>query len=129
MPHCQAPSLLLNPDAGAAGTGVALLERCFASPWSAAMYHWYLQRAFAGVAPDRLVLIDGTEAVAGCGIAYRFLRTPDGRIYNVGVVLAAGTVPNERGRGHYTRVLQAAVERIAARGCEALLGFVTADNA
>lgn len=49
-------------------------------------------------------------------------------MHRVGVAIAAGTLPSARGRGYYARVLQAAMERSAARGCAVLLGFVTADN-
>jgi GNAT superfamily N-acetyltransferase len=121
--------LLVNPPGIDAAAGAAFLARCFASPWTEAMYRWYLQRPFGGEAPDRLVLMDGERAVAGCGLAYRQLRTPDAELHRVSVVVAACTSPGARGRGCYARVLEAAVERSAARGCTALLGFVTADNA
>ena len=39
------------------------------------------------------------------------------------------SVPGERGRGCYARVIQAAAERSALRGCTVMLGFVTADAA
>jgi hypothetical protein len=73
--------------------------------------------------------MDGERLVAGCGLAYRLPRTPDGTVHRVSVVVAACTVLGERGRGCYAHVLQAAVDRSALRGCTALLGFVTADNA
>src|SRR5258708_4234371 len=73
--------------------------------------------------------MDGERVVAGCGLAYRLLRTPDGTVHRVSVVVAACTDPGERGRGCYARVLGAAVDRSALRGCTAVLGFVTADNA
>jgi hypothetical protein len=69
------------------------------------------------------------RAVAGCGLVYRQLRTQDGEVHRVSVVVAACTLPSARGRGCYARVLQAAADRSAVRGCAALLGFVTADNA
>lgn len=121
--------LLVNPAGIDAEAGPAFLARCFASPWTEAMYRWYLERSFDGEPPDRLVLMDGGRAVAGCGVVYRKLRTPDGRLHRASVVVAACTSPNARGRGCYARVLEAAVELSAARGCAALLGFVTADNA
>jgi len=43
--------------------------------------------------PDRLILMDGERVVAGCGLAYRLLRTPDGTVHPVSVVVAACTVP------------------------------------
>lgn len=119
----------VNPAGADADLGPEFLTQCFGRPWTGTMYRWYLQRFFGGERPDRVVLLDGTRAVAGCGLVYRQLRTQDGRIHRVSVVVAACTLPSARGRGCYARVLQAAVERSAARGCAALLGFVTAENA
>lgn len=129
MPGDGGLSILLNPAGLDPETGAAFLTRCFGTPWTERMYRWYLQRPFGGEAPDRLILADETRAVAGCGLVYRRLRTQDGELHRVGIVVAACTVPGARGRGCYARVLQAAVERCAACGCAALLGFVTADNA
>ncbi len=121
--------VLVNPQGMNADIGVGFLTRCFGTRWTEAMYRWYLQRSFGGESPDRLIVMDGERVVAACGLAYRLLRTPDGTVHRVSVVVAACTVPGERGRGCYARVLQAAVDRSALRGCTAVLGFVTADSA
>ncbi len=129
MPGNTELRVLVNPGGMSADIGVEFLSRCFATGWTEAMCRWYLQRAFGDETPDRLILMDGQQVVAGCGLAYRLLRTPDASVHRVSVVVAACTAPGERGRGCYARVLQGAIERSAARGCTALLGFVTADNA
>ena len=129
MPGDGGLRILVNPEGLDGETGPAFLTRCFASPWTDGMYRWYLRRPCAGEAPDRLIGVNEARAVAGCGLVYRQLRTPDGLLHRVSVVVAACTLPSARGRGFYARVLEAAVERSAARGCTALLGFVTADNA
>ena len=129
MPGDGELRILVNPAGFEAEVGPAFLTRCFASRWTDAMYRWYLQRPFGGEPPDRLILMDGARALAGCGVVYRQLNTPNGEVHRVSVVVAACTLPSARGRGCYARVLQAAVDRSAARGCAALLGFVTADNA
>ncbi|HTY48100.1 MAG TPA: GNAT family N-acetyltransferase [Steroidobacteraceae bacterium] len=129
MPGAGELSLLVNPEAADAQAGPGFLTRCFATRWTDVMYRWYLRRSFAGEAPDRLILTEAGRAVAGCGLVYRLLRTPEGAVEPVSVVVAACTLPSARGRGCYARVLQAAIDRSARRGCTALLGFVTADNA
>lgn len=121
--------ILVNPQGMNADIGVRFLERCFGTRWTEAMYRWYLQRPFGGESPDRLILMDGQRVVASCGLAYRLLRAPDGTVHRVSVALAGGTLPGERGRGCYARVIQAAAERSTLRGCTAMLGFVTADSA
>lgn len=128
MPGAARLRILVNPQDLDAEVGAEFLTRCFATRWTEAMYRWYLQRSFAAELPDRLILMEGARAVAACGVVYRQLRTQDGEVHRVGVALAGGTLPSARGRGHYARVLQAVVQRSAARGCSALLGFVTAGN-
>lgn len=128
MPGDGGLEVLLNPAGLDDEMGPAFLARCFGTRWTEPMYRWYLRRAFGGESPDRVILVDGRQPLAGCGLVYRQLRTPDGELHRVSIVVAACTVPSARGRGCYARVLEAAVERSAARGCAALLGFVTAEN-
>jgi ribosomal protein S18 acetylase RimI-like enzyme len=121
--------ILVNPTGLDADIGAHFLSRCFGTHWTEAMYRWYMQRPFGGEVPDRIMLLDGERVVAGCGLAYRLLRTPDGTVHPVSVIVSAGTLPAERGRGYFARLSQAAVTRSAQRGCTAMLAFVTVDNA
>jgi hypothetical protein len=129
MPNDSALKLLVNPRDREAEIGVDFLVRCFGENWNRTTYQWYLQRVFHGEAPDRLVLVDNRRVVATAGLAYRQLRTPDGAIHRVGIMVAACTAPVDRGRGHFSRLWRNAVDHCATRGWSALLGFVTADNA
>jgi hypothetical protein len=129
MPRRAELKVLVNPEGVDADIGVRFVSRCFGARWTEAMYRWYLQRPFGGESPDRLAVLDGAHVVASCGLAYRLLRTPDSAVHRVAVMVAACTAPGERGRGCFARVLGAAVDRSALRGCSAVLGFVTADNA
>lgn len=128
MPDAAELSILVNPEDLDGEVGPAFLTRCFASPWTEAMYRWYLQRSFAGEPPDRLIVMEDGCAVTACGVVYRQLRTQDGEVHRVAVALAAATLPSARGRGCYTRVMQAVVARSAARGCAALVAFATTGN-
>jgi hypothetical protein len=141
MPNDNALRLLVNPLDMEAEIGVDFLARCFGESWNSATYHWYLKREFHGEAPDRLVLAEGRQVPAGdvtaaaapvlatAGIAYRQLRTPDGTVHRVGIMVAACVPPRERGRSRFVRLWKGAVNYCATRDCTALLGFVTADNA
>ncbi|TLY82411.1 MAG: GNAT family N-acetyltransferase [Gammaproteobacteria bacterium] len=121
--------ILLDPPGMDADIGARFLTRCFGTRWTAAMYRWYLQRSFGGEAPERLIMVDGGRVVAVIALVFRLLRTPDDTVHRVSVLVAGATLPGERGRGCYARILQAALARSALRGCTAALGFVTADNA
>lgn len=122
-------SLLVNPPDLEAEIGVEFMVRCYGESWNPVTYHWYLNRAFDGEAPDRLVLSEGRQVLATAGIAYRQLQTPDRTIHRVGIMVAACVPPRERGRGRFARLWNGAVDYCATRDCTALLGFVTADNA
>ena len=121
--------ILLDPPDLHADIGARFLTQCFGTPWTAAMYRWYLQRSFAGEASERLIMVDGERVVAAIALVIRLLRTPDETVRRVSVLVAGATLPGERGRGCYARVLQAALARSARRGCTAVLGFLPADNA
>jgi hypothetical protein len=129
MPSDSALRLLVNPPEMEAEIGVDFLARCFGESWNPVTYHWYLKREFHGEAPDRLVLAEGRQVLAAAGIAYRQLRTPDGTVHHVGIMVAACVPPRELGRGRFVRLWKGAVNYCATRDCTALLGFVTADNA
>jgi hypothetical protein len=129
MPNDNALRLLVNPPDMEAEIGVDFLTRCFGESWNPVMYHWYLKREFHGEAPDRLVLAEGRQVLATAGISYRQLRTPDGTVHHIGIMVAACVPPRELGRGRFLRLWKGAVNYCATRDCTALLGFVTADNA
>jgi hypothetical protein len=129
MPRTGELKVRVNPEGIDADLGARFLAHCFGTRWTPAMYRWYLERPFGGESSDRLAVLDGARVVASCGLAYRQLRTADSVVHQVGVLVAACTAPGERGRGCFARVVRAAVDRSAERGCTAVLGFVTAENA
>ncbi len=47
---------------------------------------------------------------------------------DVAVMLAAATLPEARGAGHYSSLLQLAREQARLRGCAAMVAFATRDN-
>lgn len=121
--------LQVNPAGLEADSGARFLTRCFGVPWTQTLFRWYLERPFDGEAADRLLVMDGERAVGFCGLSYRTLRTPDGVAHRVSIAVAGSTLPAERGRGIFARMMDAAIVRSGLRGCTAMLGFVTADNA
>lgn len=117
-----------NPERLAPDDYVELLNLSFGGTWTAELFHWYMQRPFAGRTPDLAVLCVDGKPVSGAAVNYRQLRDPHGQVHDVGVISGAWTHPEARGHGYYTRVMRESAARVATRGCELLLGFVTADN-
>lgn len=118
-----------NPESPDVEATLGFLKRCFGSGWDNELYQWYLARPFSGRAPDRLVIREGESVVAGSAVNYRQLRMADGSIRDIGIATASWTVPEARGKGLFTRMMQASSVRAADNGCQYLLAFVTADNA
>jgi ribosomal protein S18 acetylase RimI-like enzyme len=108
---------------------IAFLNRVFPGQWDPNAYQWYIARSFNGRSCDLLVDAEDSTVCAGFALVPRQTVVDDGAPIDVGVVCAAATLPGERGRGRYARLLRAALERGRQRGYAALLGFVTADNA
>lgn len=108
---------------------LAGLQRCFPGSWDERSYRWFLGRPFRGRAPDVFAVYAGRELVAGLGVNYRDVVLPDGRAKLVGVLTAAWTLPEHRGRWHLRRLIERIKSVTAERGCAALLSFVTVDNA
>jgi len=121
-------SVQVNPQWLDAASYLALLNRAFPGQWSRAAYDWYIARRFAGVGSDILVLTEGRRVLAGLALCHREAIVGSSNRIRVRVICAAATLPAERGRGHYGRLLTAARERCIEEDYVALLAFVTRDN-
>jgi GNAT superfamily N-acetyltransferase len=107
---------------------VEWLNSCYLGGWTERLFQWYLNRRFAGRGPDLLVAREMGEPVSGCGVNYRRVRIPGGAVRDAAIISAAWTLPGARGKGYFTKVAQESARHAADRGCELVLGFVTADN-
>lgn len=118
-----------NPSQPGIAATLSRLNRCFGGGWDETLYKWYLARTFNGRTPDRIVISDDGEPVAGSVVNYRQLLAPDGTIFDIGIASGSWTLPEARGQGLFTRMMQASVTRAGDRGCQYFLAFVTAENA
>lgn len=117
-----------NPEFPRAGETIERLNQCFDGGWNRALFDWYLARPFAGRAPDRIVIFCGNKPIASSVVNYRTLRCLSGAV-QVGIASGSWTLPEERGRGLFSRMMIASADRALANGCESLIAFVTAKNA
>jgi len=107
---------------------IELLNLSFGGTWNRELFHWYMQRPFAGKSPDLAVLCVDGQPVSGAAVNYRQLRDPNVRVHDIGVISGAWTHPKARGHGYYTRVMRECAAHVSSSGCELLLGYVRADN-
>jgi hypothetical protein len=76
-----------------------------------------------------MVLRDSGVLVAGSAVSYRQLARADGTRALVGIMTGSWTLPTARGRGGFTRMIDASLELTRSRGGAVLLAFVTEANA
>jgi GNAT superfamily N-acetyltransferase len=106
----------------------AFLNRAFPRQWDPSTYSWYIERSFRGRQGDILVQAEGSVLCAGLAMIPRQVIVDDGAPIDVAILVAGATLPSERGRGRYTQLLQAALDRARQLGYVAMLAFVTAAN-
>jgi len=122
------PSAEVNPHWLDPAAHLGLLNQAFPGQWTRAAYDWYIARPFAGVASDIVALTEGRHVLAGMALCHREVIIGLADRIRVRVICAAATLPDERGRGHYGRLLGAARQHCIEQGYAALLAFVTRDN-
>lgn len=106
----------------------SFLNRVFPGQWDEASYRWYIARPFNGARSENVIRSEGERILSGMTLHDRQIRVDGHGPVDVSVISAAGTLSDERGRGHYERLLQAALGRARERSRVALLGFVTRGN-
>jgi hypothetical protein len=119
----------VNPHWLAPGDYVAFLDRIFPGQWDLTAYDWHIARCFNGQRGDLLVQAEEGKIRAGIALTPRQVVVDDRAAIDVGILGAAGTLPEERSRGRYAQLLKSATGCARQRGYAALLAFATADNA
>jgi GNAT superfamily N-acetyltransferase len=119
----------VNPPWLAPGDYVAFLDRVFPGQWDLRAYDWYIARGFNSRHGDLLVQAEEGRIRAGIALVPRQVVVDDRAPIDVGILGAAGTLPEERARGRYAQLLETAIECGRQRGYAALLAYTTADNA
>lgn len=78
--------------------------------------------------PDRFVLREAGEVLAGSAVNYRRVLLPNGNGIIAGIMTGSWTLPASRGRGCFTRVIEESARITADRSGALLLAFVTETN-
>lgn len=118
----------LNPS-GAEATYLQSLNVCFPGWGNEDTFRWAFCRRVGGPATDLMMLRDSGELIAGSAVSYRQLVLPTGRQALVGIMTGSWTLPAARGKGAFTRIIEASVELTRGHGGALLLAFVTETNA
>jgi hypothetical protein len=71
----------------------------------------------------------GSTAIAGSGVTYRSLISSAGDTLTFGIMTGSWTLPEHRGKGCFSEIIQRSLAMVRAKGGDALTAFVTATNA
>ncbi len=90
-------------------------------------FAWAFQRECGGPPADLVVLHEGARAIAGSAISYR--RVALGTQPRLAAIMTGSwTLPEARGRGCFSRIVDWSVRTAERRGAALLVAFVTEDN-
>jgi hypothetical protein len=119
--------IVLNP-AGMESTYIRCLNTCFGHWGDHVLYQWCFERRIGDFKADLMMFKQGDTILAGSAVTYRKVML--GRtMVHVGVMTGSWTLPEARGRGCFTRIIEESVSLAAAKKAALLLAYVTESNA
>jgi hypothetical protein len=105
------------------------LNQVFGNWGNAEKYFWYFERPTVFPKADVMVLKNGDRVLAGSGVSYRQIRFPHGGEAVIGIMSGSWTLPEARGQGCFTRIIEESIQLTIQKGGAMLIAFVTEDNA
>ncbi len=117
----------VNPR-GVDGEYLAGLNRSFQHWGNRSAFRWDFRREVGSRVADLMVLRDRGAIVAGSAVSYRTVRVGEEELL-VGIMTGSWTLPEARGRGAFSAVIDESRRLLATRGGTVLIAFVTQDNA
>lgn len=105
------------------------LESAFPDWPGRAGSRWYFERALSDLpAANLLTLEEDGRAIAGVALSYRRLGLANGASIAAAILTGAWTESRARGRGAFSRLVEAAEALAPDRGAAVLLAFATRSN-
>lgn len=104
------------------------LNICFPGWGGRELYNWCFRREVGACAADTLVLRENGCLLAGSAVTYRQVRLRGGRTVLAGIMTGSWTLPESRGRGCFSRIIDVSLELTRGHRGALLLAFVTQDN-
>jgi hypothetical protein len=118
----------INPE-GMDEEYLRCLNICFPHWGAQEVFDWVFRRALPpDPLPDRFVLREEGQLLAGSTVTYRTVSLPNGNTIRVGIMTGSWTLAAARGRGCFSRVIEESVRITREREGAILLAFVTHDN-
>jgi len=127
-PETVSLQLEINPE-GIDDEYLRCLNTCFPNWGDEQVSDWVFHRALPpDPPPDRFVLRENGEPLAGSAVSYRSVGLPNGNTIRAGIMTGSWTLPAARGRGCFTQMIETSISITREREGALLLAFVTEDN-
>ncbi|WP_396176873.1 GNAT family N-acetyltransferase [Flavobacterium sp.] len=120
--------VLINPE-NYKSKYIEYLNLCFPNWGSDTQYNWAFERKIGKHHSDILLLAnEEDEIIAGSGLSFRMIKTNDGVIHDIAIFTGSWTLPNARGRGCFTQIIELFEQICIEKNVPFLTAFVTESN-
>ncbi len=118
-----------NPQNGRAAY-INRLNTCFNGWGGNERYEWLFEREVGGLKADIFIFGECPEkSVAGSAISYRKLINRNGETADIGIMTGSWTLPESRGQGYFTKIIEVSRKICCEKGIPYLAAFVMETNA
>ncbi len=119
--------IILNPK-GMESAYIDYLNLSFGQWGDASLYKWCFDRQIGDLKADIMIFKNDGRIVAGSAVTYRKVRLGTS-IVNVGIMTGSWTLPETRGQGYFTKIIETSLSLASNKKAALLLAFVTEKNA
>jgi hypothetical protein len=119
--------ILLNPK-GMESIYIEHLNISFGHWGDAAFYKWCFDRQIGDHKADIMIFKQDEKIIAGSAITYRKAWLGKS-VINIGIMTGSWTVPEARGQGCFTKIIEESLSLASHKGAGLLIAFLTESNA
>lgn len=103
------------------------LNKCFGHWGDEKQYNWVFERKVGKQKTEQMLLSYEGSIIAGSGVSYRSLLL-NGKEHIVGIMTGSWTLPEARGKGAFTQIINSSLEMVETNDLSLLTAFVVESN-